>query len=292
MSSTSSARNPQTINQPVDPAAADLAASNSLADLAARIRAEHESALLSMQRGLKPAIAAGHLLIEAKAQLHHGQWLPWLAKICPSLPERTAQRYMLFARHAPELEAKSATVADLTMSGALELLAPPAAGPPDLYYWDSISEWAQRHLDAPFNTFDFPDDDLNLDWIQTKLRHQIGLPWAVDWCFSVSDATEDGRPPLRVCPWDDLVRAAKALAPLVSDHTEPKQALKFDFADMRSMQAAIAVVHLDAMWMLGGVLKEMEYRDTISDERYEREWEETHSAVMAQLDAKLAEVRS
>jgi hypothetical protein len=81
-----------------------------------------------MKRGLTHAIAAGQLLIEAKAQLKHGQWLPWLAEHCPaSLPERTASFYMRLARHAPELEAKSATVADLTIRGAIQLLAPPAA---------------------------------------------------------------------------------------------------------------------------------------------------------------------
>src|SRR5262249_49078945 len=99
--------------------------SNSLADLAARIRREHENALLNMKRGLQHAIAAGTLLIEAKAQLKHGQWLPWLHELCPSLSERTAQRYMLLARHAPEIESKSAILSDLTMSGAIELLAPP-----------------------------------------------------------------------------------------------------------------------------------------------------------------------
>jgi hypothetical protein len=56
--------------------------SNSLADLAARINQEHEAAEAAIKRGAAHAMAAGDLLIEAKAQVPHGQWLPWLAEHC------------------------------------------------------------------------------------------------------------------------------------------------------------------------------------------------------------------
>ena len=47
------------------------------ADLAARIRAEHEAVIIFMKKGLERAIRAGELLLEAKAQIgKHGQWLP------------------------------------------------------------------------------------------------------------------------------------------------------------------------------------------------------------------------
>jgi hypothetical protein len=52
----------------------DLARSNSLTDLAARIRIEHEATAAALQRRVMHAMAAGDLLIEAKAQLKHGQW--------------------------------------------------------------------------------------------------------------------------------------------------------------------------------------------------------------------------
>ena len=74
-----------------------LEGSNSLADLAARIRAEHEATAISLRRGLSHAIAAGELLIEAKTLLKHGQWLPWLRDHCV-MSERTAQLYMRCAR--------------------------------------------------------------------------------------------------------------------------------------------------------------------------------------------------
>jgi hypothetical protein len=60
-------------------------------------------------------------LIKAKDQLGHGEWLPWLGDHC-QVPERTAQLYMRLARHAPELERKSATVADLSLREAAGLL--------------------------------------------------------------------------------------------------------------------------------------------------------------------------
>ena len=57
---------------------APSAGDNSLPDLAARIKAEHEAVSTALKESVAHAIAAGELLIEAKAQLGHGQWLPWL----------------------------------------------------------------------------------------------------------------------------------------------------------------------------------------------------------------------
>jgi hypothetical protein len=101
----------------------DLATSNSLTDLAARIRAEHDASAHALKRGLEHAIAAGSLLIEAKKQLAHGQWLPWLRDHC-GVPERTAQAYMRVARSFGRLDpAISATVADFSFRDARDSLA-------------------------------------------------------------------------------------------------------------------------------------------------------------------------
>ncbi len=97
----------------------NLPALNALAD---RINAEHEACHASMQKGLEHALKAGTLLLEAKAGLPHGEWLPWLGKNCPDISERTAQRYMRLAENLDDLGAKSATVADLTMRAAEEAL--------------------------------------------------------------------------------------------------------------------------------------------------------------------------
>jgi hypothetical protein len=54
----------------------------------------------------------------------HGNWLPWLAEHCPNISERHAQNFMAMARNRAEIEAKSATVADLTIREALALAKP------------------------------------------------------------------------------------------------------------------------------------------------------------------------
>jgi hypothetical protein len=100
----------------------DLTLSNSLADLAARIRVEHEAHTVAMKRSLAHAIEAGELLIEAKAQLKHGQWLPWLGEHC-AMSDRTARLYMRLARNRAAIE-RNGSVADLSLRGAVELLTP------------------------------------------------------------------------------------------------------------------------------------------------------------------------
>jgi hypothetical protein len=56
----------------------DLFKSNSLADLRERLKAEHTAAAGALKSSLRHAMAAGDILIEAKEQLKHGHWLPWL----------------------------------------------------------------------------------------------------------------------------------------------------------------------------------------------------------------------
>jgi hypothetical protein len=105
--------------------------SNRLPELAARIRAEHDATAIAMQRGVDHAMAAGDLLIEAKAQLKHGQWLPWLRDHC-AMSERTAQLYMRLAKNRAEIEANPQRAADLSLRGAVAQLAPESEGEPIL----------------------------------------------------------------------------------------------------------------------------------------------------------------
>jgi Protein of unknown function (DUF3102) len=101
---------------------AGLARSNSLTDLAARIKVEHTAVATALKDSLSHAIAAGALLIEAKEQVPHGQWLPWLREHC-TISERTAQLYMRAAKHRDDLEANTQGIADLTLSEAAAVLA-------------------------------------------------------------------------------------------------------------------------------------------------------------------------
>lgn len=75
-----------------------------------------------IRQGITAAIEIGERLIEAKAQLKHGEWLPWLREKI-GIPERSASRFMQLARECP----KSAKLADLGVSKALALLALPVS---------------------------------------------------------------------------------------------------------------------------------------------------------------------
>jgi Protein of unknown function (DUF3102) len=99
----------------------DLTRSNSLTDLAARIKTEHEATVGALKRSVEHAMAAGVLLIEAKAQLKHGQWLPWLSEHC-AMSERTARLFMRIARNKSEIE-RIGNVADLSLRGAVALIS-------------------------------------------------------------------------------------------------------------------------------------------------------------------------
>src|SRR5262249_40736130 len=98
-----------------------------LAELAKRIRAEHQSVIASIRQGAQHAMAAGDLLLEVKRRLGHGHFGKWLEANC-SISDRTARLYMSLAenRAAVEAEANRQRVADLTVRGAVKAIAAPA----------------------------------------------------------------------------------------------------------------------------------------------------------------------
>jgi hypothetical protein len=72
--------------------------SNSLADLAARINEAHVSTVQGLKTVTYRAIEVGELLLDAKAQVPHGEWLIWLGANT-ELSDRVAQNYMRVAKH-------------------------------------------------------------------------------------------------------------------------------------------------------------------------------------------------
>lgn len=90
-------------------------------ELAVRINHEHERCASAAQTAIGHAIAAGELLIEAKAEIGHGRWSAWLEENFAA-SARTAQGYMRLARHS-----KTQELADLGVEGALRQLAAPRA---------------------------------------------------------------------------------------------------------------------------------------------------------------------
>ena len=74
------------------------------------------------QVGGQAVLEIGKRLIEAKAQLKHGEWLDWLRDRV-EFSEASAQRFMRLAREY----GNASLVTDLGTSKALELLALPAS---------------------------------------------------------------------------------------------------------------------------------------------------------------------
>jgi hypothetical protein len=105
--------------------------SSPLAELADQINREHAAVEAGLRASLHHAVLVGQLLIEAKRQIEHGNWGQWVGANC-HFSEKTAQNYMRVARSLPALQAKSATVADLSLRDALALLAVPTSFPKPL----------------------------------------------------------------------------------------------------------------------------------------------------------------
>jgi hypothetical protein len=158
----------------------DTSPALSLDALALAINADHDAVEQMARSTLDRARAAGDKLLAAKAQVEHGQWLPWLAANCPRMSERTGRAYMRLARNWETLESKSAVTADLTLDGALKLLAAPEE--PEM---DPLDTWLSDLLvtsDFPMGSIgwmrDFPPAVLFLDalgWSVSAIAERLGL---------------------------------------------------------------------------------------------------------------------
>jgi len=94
--------------------------SNRLTVLAAEIVAAHDASCELADQAMERAITAGKLLIEAKASLPHGRWLPWIKENF-TFSKRTAQNYIRLAE-LPEAKAQRLRISELGVRGALRLL--------------------------------------------------------------------------------------------------------------------------------------------------------------------------
>ena len=107
--------------------ALSISTADSLTILAHRINAEHAQAEAALRDGLRHAVEAGRLLLEARAAVAHGEWLPWLESNFDG-SARTARAYMLVATRLPRLEKQNGNaVANLSFRHALRLTAAPKA---------------------------------------------------------------------------------------------------------------------------------------------------------------------
>ena len=79
-------------------------AAPSLDDLAQRIKTEHQEIIGAKRNIVERAMKAGDLLIQAKANAGHGNWLNWLKANCVGISERTANVYMKLAEGRATIE--------------------------------------------------------------------------------------------------------------------------------------------------------------------------------------------
>jgi hypothetical protein len=70
-----------------------MSAQLALPELAQAIDREHQAAIGAARTALEHAAECGRLLLEAKASVPHGDWLPWL-EANTSVSARQSQRYM------------------------------------------------------------------------------------------------------------------------------------------------------------------------------------------------------
>ena len=92
-----------------------------LATLANEINDLHDRATEAARTTVEHARECGERLIQAKAQVVHGGFLPWLEANCRVKP-RQAQKFMKLARDWPAIEAKCASNAHLTIDEVLRPL--------------------------------------------------------------------------------------------------------------------------------------------------------------------------
>lgn len=118
-------------------------APTSLDTLALEIMAAHRAALGASASALDHGRHAGDLLIQAKKQLRHGEWLRWVSANC-DLSIRMMQVYMQIARGWSRLEelrnAYPDTYLHLDITAARQLLANGADDAEDNEEDDDVSE--------------------------------------------------------------------------------------------------------------------------------------------------------
>ena len=118
--------------------------------LAKAVREHLQASANAAQNFLEHTLDAGDALIRAKAQVKHGEWLPWL-KLC-DLSADKAERYMKLARH---WGLNSAGVRNLSLGAALKLVAKkkPVDGPKakksrPVTHFDALAWWSSASPEA------------------------------------------------------------------------------------------------------------------------------------------------
>jgi Protein of unknown function (DUF3102) len=178
-----------------------------LLELATRIRVGHSAVIEGKKNIVRKAIEVGGWLNEAKAKVEHGEWLPWLKANC-QISERTAQRYMHLADAKEPLEivmsSKSATMADLTLEDAMELLRPSESkADPEDEAWKAIEDAAAKDAAADSNDTATPTARATA----TPTKKKVSTPTATVVIEPPDEKSDEdvGKEWLKTLAVDDLV---------------------------------------------------------------------------------------
>jgi hypothetical protein len=128
--------------------------------LAAQINQAHDMASRSAQAAISHAIAVGEGLIEAKALVGHGEWLPWLSENF-DFSERTAQKYIRLAKHRDEVQSNTKEPSYLAIDEALKHIG--KANP-------------QRVADSPIRAVAPSESALQEERDRQREEHKAKLP--------------------------------------------------------------------------------------------------------------------
>lgn len=133
-------------------------------NLASDINRLHELACSKADEAIDHAKKAGALLLEAKAALQHGEWLPWLEENI-FMSARQVQRYMQVAQGRPlpvRSMASTASRANTTPVTHLEVEAPRLfPGEPD----------APEFVPEPGHCYAFVMPDTTVFAVEPSLKH-------------------------------------------------------------------------------------------------------------------------
>ena len=107
---------------------------DSLEELVLKIRDVSLEAMQHARKATEAALITGGLLIEAKAQVQHGQWDEWVVEHC-WVAASTARAYMSFAKKFQQLDLSNRQrVIDLPLREAVRAIATDPAAPPKPRY--------------------------------------------------------------------------------------------------------------------------------------------------------------
>ena len=248
--------------------------SNRLTDLSARIRQASDRAKASSREAVAQYLEAGRLLIEARAECQHGEWLPFLEMA--EVHERQARRLMQLARSG----LTSDTVSDLGgVKAALEYLAEQKRSE------IGSEEWAENLLHGPFSAWDMEVGGTR--WLMSKMMRQAKVPPLI--AFAIDCHDEYKLPVLRLVSAGDLMAAIKVMVPIAKG----EGALDFDMKSLAVHQVMALATNFSftAKRIVVQLYDAIEYREGKDEARLMREAKSVHKRLKAKLDARLVDIR-